>query len=51
MSYTMVVAMLDPLVHCAGLGMEPVSWPCRDSAGPVASQQELPASLANETKR
>ena len=32
----------DPLTHCAGLGMELVSWCCRDTH-PVVAQQELPA--------
>lgn len=30
-----------PWSHCAGLGIDPVSWHCRDSADPVAPQREL----------
>ena len=30
---------MNPLTHCAGLGIEPVSWQCRDTADPVALQQ------------
>jgi len=32
---------LGPLTHCTRLGIEPVSWCCRDAADPVAPQQEL----------
>ena len=28
-------ATQDPLTHCAGLGMEPASWCCRDTADPI----------------
>ena len=31
----------DPLTHCAGLGIEPASWCCRDATNPGAPQQEL----------
>ena len=40
-TYAAAAAMPDPLTHCSGLGMEPVSWRCRDAANPVAPQQEL----------
>ena len=35
------VAALDPLTHCAGLGIEPASWSCRDALNPIVPQQEL----------
>ena len=35
------VATPDPLTHCAGLGIEPASWCCRDATNPGAPQQEL----------
>ena len=35
------VAMLDPLTHCAGLGIKPASWHCGDTANPIVSQQKL----------
>ena len=40
---TCITAMtvLDPLTHCAGPGIKPVSWCCRDVADPVAPQWEL----------
>ena len=28
----------DPLTHCAGLGIEPVSWCCRDAPDPIVPQ-------------
>ena len=34
-------AMLGPLTHCAGTGIEPLSWCCRDTTHPVGPQQEL----------
>ena len=33
-------AMLDPLTHCAGLGIKPASQCSRDAADPVAPQWE-----------
>ena len=35
------VAMLDPLTHRAGPGMQPVSWCCRDATDAVVPWQEL----------
>ena len=32
------VAMPDPLTHCAGRGIEPSSWCCRDAADPTEPQ-------------
>ena len=32
------VAAPDPLTHCAGLGIKPASWCCRDAADPIAPQ-------------
>ena len=32
----------NPLTHCAGPGIEPVSWCSRDASDPVAPQWELP---------
>ena len=31
----------DPLTHCAGPGIEPVSWHCRDATNHIAPQREL----------
>ena len=36
---------LDPLTNCTELGIEPVSWCCRDAADPIVPQQELFKSL------
>ena len=38
--YAAAAATLDPLTHCAGLGIEPTSWRCRDTADPIVSQWE-----------
>ena len=38
-TYTTAGTVLDPLIPCAGPGIEPVS--CRDTADPIAPQQEL----------
>lgn len=35
-TYAIAVATVDPLDHCAGLGIEPGSWLCRDAADPIA---------------
>ena len=40
-TYMATMAMPDPLTYCAGLGIEPFPWHCRDLTEPVASQQEL----------
>ena len=32
------VVTLDPLTHCARLGIEPLSWCCRDAASPIAPE-------------
>jgi len=34
------VVIQDPLTNCAGPGIQPASWHCRDAAHPVAVQQE-----------
>ena len=39
--HTSATAMLDPLTHCAGLGIEPASWYGRDAANPLEPQREL----------
>ena len=39
--YAAAAATLDPLNRCAGLGIEPAAWCCRDVADPAAPQQEL----------
>ena len=36
-----VVATPDPLTHCAGPGTKLAFWHCRDTANPLAPQQEL----------
>ena len=41
LSCTTAAVMPDPLTHCVGLGMEPVSWCCRDTANPIVPQWEL----------
>ena len=40
-TYTTAAPTPDPLTHCAGPGIEPVFWHCRDTADPVELQQEL----------
>ena len=40
-TYTAAVATPNPLTPCAGPGIEPVSWRCRDAANPVVPQREL----------
>ena len=35
------VATLDQLNHCTQLGMEPVSWRCREAADPIVPQWGL----------
>ena len=40
-TYWATVAMLDPLTHCAGLGIKPTSWSCKFAADPIAPQWEL----------
>ena len=42
MTYATAAATWDPLIHCAGPGMEPASLCCRDTTDPVAPQWELP---------
>ena len=41
LTYATAVAMPDPLTHCAGPGIEPVSWRCRDVANSIVPQREL----------
>lgn len=41
MTYATAVAMSDPIIRCAGLGIEPGPWHCRDAAYPIELQQEL----------
>ena len=40
-TYEAAAAMLDPLTHCAGLGIKTASWRCRDATDPTASQRKL----------
>ena len=40
-NYAAPAATQDPLTHCAGPGIEPVSWHCRDAADPIVPQREL----------
>ena len=40
-TYAKAVATLDPLTHCAGPGIEPVSWHCKDTTDPIVPQWEL----------
>ena len=44
------VAVLDPLIHCARLGIEPAYSCCRDAADHVAPQQEVLITLIIEKK-
>ena len=39
--YAAAVVTPHPLAHCAGLGIEPVSWHCRDATDPVMPQWEI----------
>ena len=47
-TYNRAVSRPDPLTHCAWLGIEPVSWCCREASSPVGSQQGLQSFLVNE---
>ena len=40
-TYLAAAAVLDPLTHCAGPGIKPASWSCRDAIDPVAPQEKL----------
>ena len=40
-TYAAAAAAPDPLSHCAGLGIDPSSWHCRDAADPIELQWEL----------
>ena len=35
------MAIPDPLTHSVRMGIEPASWCCRDTAHPIAPQQEF----------
>ena len=39
---TAAAAIPDPLIHCAGPGIELASWCCRDAHDPAVPQRELP---------
>ena len=41
MTYAAPAETPDPLIHCAGPGIKPASWRCRNAAGPVVPQQDL----------
>ena len=41
LAYVTVAAKPDPFSYCTGLGIEPMSWHCRDAANPIAPQWEL----------
>lgn len=38
-TYTAAMATPNPVTHCAGLGIEPAPWCCRDAANPIAPQR------------
>ena len=40
-TYTTAAAMPDPLTHCAGLGIEFISWCSRGATDPLVPQWEL----------
>ena len=40
-TYATAMAKPDPLTHCAGLGIEPASWCCRDATDPVTALGEF----------
>ena len=40
-SYATAAAAPDPLMHCAGPGIEPASWPCRGAPYSIAPPREL----------
>ena len=40
-TYAAAAATPDLLIHCARLGMEPVSWSCGVATDPIAPQWEL----------
>ena len=44
-TYATAVAMLDPLTHCAGPGIKPSFWCCRDATDPLRTQWELQVLL------
>ena len=44
-TYAAASATLDPLIHCSGPGIEPLTWHCRNAADPVAPQWELQEML------
>ena len=46
-TYTKAVVTRDPLTNCAGPGVEPVSWHCRDTANPIVPQWEIPVLSSN----
>ena len=35
------VATVEPLTHCAGPGIEPACWRCKDTADPIVPQGAL----------
>ena len=46
------MATTDLLTHCAGPGIEPASWCCRDAADPVVLQlRELPNMMNFDTAK
>ena len=40
-TYAATMAMPDPLTHCGGTGIEPVSQCCGDIADPIVPQWDL----------
>ena len=40
-TYVAAAATPDLLTHCAGPGIKPASWHCRDAANPIVPQWEL----------
>ena len=44
-TYAATSTALDPITHCTGPGIKPVSQHCRDTADPIVPQQEGPQML------
>ena len=50
-TYTTTAATLDPLTHCARLGIKPVSWRCRDAADPLHPSRNSSITLFLKKKK
>ena len=44
-THATAAAILDPLTHCAGPGLGPESWRCRDATDPIGLHRELQLTL------